>query len=229
MIDELYTNYPFYGSRRMTVSLQKKGYDIGRKKVSTLMRKMGIEAIYPKPNLSKKHSGHKIFPYLLRGAVIKGPNHVWSSDITYIKLRRGFVYLVAFIDWYSRYILSWGLSNSLSSDFCIEAFQAALESIGDVPSICNFDQGSQFTCSSFVNNVLSSGSKISMDGKGRALDNVFIERFWRSLKYEEVYLNEYRTVEDAYAGISKYFEFYNSKRVHQALGYKTPQEIYFAV
>lgn len=214
-IDEIYTDSPFYGSRRIQAVLFEKGFFVGRRKVQSLMKKLGIEAIYPKPKLSTKHPDHKIYPYLLKGLSITKPNQVWSTDITYIRTKHGWVYLVAVMDWYSRFVLSWELSNTLDMEFCLVALRKAL-SIGK-PDIFNSDQGSQFTSENFTAELESKQIKISMDGRGRAYDNIFIERLWRSVKYEEVYLNEYMTVSDAYSGISKYFEFYNERRPHQAL------------
>jgi putative transposase len=185
---------------------------------------MGLEAIYPKPNLSRKHSGHTIYPYLLRGYTIDRPNQVWSADITYIRMTKGFVYLTAIIDWYSRYVLSWRLSNTLDSHFCVEALKEALEQ--GCPEIFNTDQGVQYTSSEFVSVLLDANVQISMDGKGRALDNVFVERLWRTVKHEHIYLHEYATVKELSAGLRKFFEFYNNERLHQSLGYLTPQEVH---
>lgn len=197
---------------------------VNRKRIQNLMRKMGIAAIYPKPNLSKPSTEHKKYPYLLRGVAITRPNQVWSTDITYIRLQRGFIYLTAVIDWYSRYVLSWRLSNSLDTEFCVEALEEALMIAR--PEIFNTDQGSQYTSHAFVEVLTGAGIQISMDGKGRALDNVFVERLWRSVKYEEVYLKNYDNVPDAYCGLDEYFTFYNNERLHQALGYKRPSEVY---
>jgi len=225
-IDEIYTGSPFYGSRRIQAILSGKGFFIGRRKVQSLMKNLGIEAIYPKPKLSTKHPDHKIYPYLLKGLSITKANQVWSTDITYIRTKHGWVYLVAVMDWYSRFVLSWELSNTLDMEFCLVALRKAL-SIGK-PDIFNSDQGSQFTSKNFTAELESKQIKISMDGRGRAYDNIFIERLWRSVKYEEVYLNEYMTVSDAYSGLSKYFEFYNERRPHQSLRYKAPTKIYFS-
>jgi putative transposase len=224
-IDELYTKYPFYGSRRIAVTLKAEGWSIGRKRVQSLMRKMGITAIYPKPKLSKGNAQHIIYPYLLSNIKIIRPNQVWSSDITYIRLRQGFLYLVAIIDWFSRYVLSWKLSTSLESGFCIEALKEALET--ESPEIFNSDQGSQFTSNDFTAILKEKEIKISMDGRGRALDNVFVERLWRSVKYEEVYIKAYQEVIDAKKGLEWYFPFYNKERRHQSLGYKTPNEVHY--
>jgi len=228
LIDRQYLLTPFYGTRRMGAILGRKGYFVNRKRIQRLMKLMGIEAIYPKKNLSRRRHDHKVYPYLLRGLEIARPNQVWSTDITYIRLESGFVYLVAIIDWFSRYVLSWELSNTLMTDFCIEALNCAFKKDNRTPEIFNTDQGCQFTAESFVSAVESMGAKISMDGRGRALDNIFIERLWRSLKYEEVYLKSYRTPKEAYDGISRYFEFYNNQRPHQSLGYKYPCEVYYA-
>jgi len=223
-IDEIYTKYPFYGSRRIAVTLKGEGWSIGRERVQTLMRKMRITAIYPKPKLSKRDSEHIIYPYLLTNINIVRPNQVWSSDITYIRLRQGFLYLVAIIDWYSRYVLTWKLSNTLEIGFCIEALEEALE-IG-CPEIFNTDQGSQFTSKEFTALLKGKEIKISMDSKGRALDNIFIERLWRSVKYEEVYIKSYQAVKDAKEGLGNYFPFYNNERPHQSLEYRTPHEVH---
>jgi len=226
LIDEEYTKTPFYGSRRMREVLKRKGYIVNRKRVQKLMRLMGIEAIYPKPNLSKPHPGHKIYPYLLRNKVIGRVNQVWSADITYIRMKHGWLYLVAIMDWVSRYALSWKLSITLEVDFCIGALDRAL-TIG-IPEIFNSDQGSQFTSLAFIKPLDKRNVQISMDGRGRAMDNVFTERLWRSVKYEEVYLNDYATVGEARKGIGNYMDFYNQERPHQSLDYKTPAEMYFA-
>ena len=229
-IDKIYTRSPFFGSRKIAKELNRteKWRDVDRKRVSRLMRLMGIEAIYPKPRLSKSDDAHKKYPYLLRGLAITRPNQVWSTDITYIPTAKGFVYLTAIIDWYSRYVLSWELSNSLEASFCVKALKRALSLYGR-PEIFNTDQGSQFTSEDFTGLLEVQGIRISMDGKGRCLDNIFIERLWRSVKYEEVYLKEYSTLPDARIGLELYFSFYNESRLHQALGYETPMEVYFAV
>ena len=225
LIDEQYTKTPFYGSRRMREALKRKGYKVNRKRVQRLMRFMGIEAIYPKRNLSKPSSGHKIYPYLLRGRKTREVNEVWSTDITYIRMRHGWLYLVAIMDWMSRYVLSWKLSTTLEVDFCIQALEKAL-AIG-TPEIFNSDQGSQFTSLAFLDLLEKRNIQISMDGRGRAMDNVFNERLWRSIKYEEVYINDYETVHDAEERIDRYMSFYNWERPHQSLNYKTPAEVYF--
>ena len=226
-IDKIYTDYPFYGSRKVAAQLSRDlEYRINRKRTQRLMRLMGIEAIYPKPNLSKAHPNHCHYPYLLKGLAIDHPNHVWGTDITYVRLSDGFLYLVAFMDWHSRYVLSWQLSTSLEADFCIEAAKVALEN--GTPQIANSDQGVQFTRQSYLDVWKNRHIQVSMDGSGRCMDNIFTERLWRSLKYEEVYLKDYQTVAEARSGISSWFDFYNHKRVHQSLNYQTPAEIYLA-
>jgi putative transposase len=227
LLDAQYTATPFYGSRRMTAWLRVQGYAVNRKRVTRLMHQMGIEAIYAKPKLSQPIAGHKIYPYLLRGVTIERVNHVWSTDITYIRLQHGFIYLVAVIDWFSRYVLSWALSITLDGAFCLEALEAALQ--GGRPEIFNTDQGAQFTSRAFTERLSHGGIQISMDGRGRALDNVFVERLWRTVKYEEVYLREYSTVREAQQGLRRYFGFYNDERLHQALGYRTPAAVYHGV
>jgi putative transposase len=225
-IDEIHTRIPFYGQRRLIQELETEyGIYAGRDAVRTLMRILRIEAIYPKPNTSEPHPGHTIYPYLLRGVTAAYPNHIWGTDITYIRLRAGFCYLVVFIDWYSRKVLGWRLSSTMDTTFCIDAFRDAL--LLGTPDICNSDQGSQFTGDQFVTEVLSHGTiKISMNGRGRCLDNIFTERLWRSVKYEDVYIKGYETIEDARKGLTEYFEFYNSKRRHQSLDGRTPNEVY---
>ena len=227
LIDEQYTKTPFYGIRRITEVLRRLGYIINHKRVSRLMRIMGLEAIYPKPRLSKTRIENRKYPYLLKGISIERPNQVWSSDITYIRLIRGFVYLVAIMDWFSRYILSWAVSNTLDVYFCIEALEQALKI--NRPVIFNSDQGSQFTSDLFTGKLLENGIQISMDGRGRVYDNIFVERLWRTVKYEEVYLNDYSDMRDGKAGLSSYFKFYNNERIHQSLGYRTPREIYYDI
>ena len=224
LIDRQYLKTPFYGSRRMRASLRRQGHPVNRKRVRRLMRLMGITAIYQRPNTSKPSRGHKIYPYLLRGMTIDRVNQVWATDITYIPMPHGFMYLVAIMDWYSRYVLVWQLSNTLDVDFCIDALEEALAK--GTPEIFNTDQGSQFTSEAFTGILLKRGIQISMDGKGRCLDNVFVERLWRSLKYEEVYLKDYQRVPEARAGIGAYLGFYNDERPHQALGYRTPREVF---
>lgn len=225
LIDEQYTRTPFYGIRKITKCLNQRGHQVNHKRVRRLMRLMGLEAIYPKCRLSKKDSSHKIYPYLLNGLDIKRSNQVWATDITYIRMRRGFLYLVAVMDWYSRYVLSWAVSISLETAFCIEALEMALKM--GCPEIFNSDQGSQFTSKDFTDKLLTRFVKISMDGRGRVFDNIFIERLWRTLKYEEVYLKEYTTVTGATENIAHYFRFYNEERIHQTLGYKTPHQFYY--
>lgn len=226
LIDRQYTETPFYGSRKMTAWLNSQKHQVNRKRVQRLMRLMGIEAIYPKPNLSRRRQDHKVYPYLLRGVEIVSPDQVWSTDITYVRVGQGFVYLTAVIDWYSRYVLSWQMSNSLDASFCVEALSEALDR--SEPEIFNTDQGCQYTSKDFLKPLIDRNIRISMDSKGRALDNIFIERLWRTVKYEEVYLKEYRTVRNARSSLKDYFKFYNNRRLHQSLGYKTPKEIYFA-
>jgi putative transposase len=224
-IDELHLKWPFYGSRKLTLELRALGHDVNRKRVQRLMRLMSIESVAPKPNTSKPSREHARYPYLLRDLVIFRPNQVWAADITYIPLARGFAYLVAIIDWYSRRVLSWRLSNTMDSSFCVEALHQALELFGK-PEIFNTDQGSQFTAAAFTDVLRERGVNISMDGKGRCIDNIFVERLWRSLKYEEVYLHAYRDLVEARDGIARYMRFFNTERAHQALGYQTPDAIY---
>ena len=224
LIDEEYTRHPFYGVRRMKAMLENKGHKVNRKRIRRLSRNMGIEAVYPKPKLTKSSSEHKKYPYLLKGLKIDHPDHVWCSDITYIKTKYGFVYLTAIMDWFSRYVMSFEVSTTLDKEFCIKALKDALSH--SKPEIFNSDQGVQFTCEEFITSLKETGVTISMDGRGRAHDNIFIERLWRTVKYEEVYLKEYETVKDAVSGLCKYFHFYNKERPHQALGYKTPYEVY---
>jgi putative transposase len=224
LIDREYTAHPFRGSRGMTTWLQKGGRQVNRKRVQRLMRLMGLEAIYPKPKLSVGGAGHKVYPYLLRNVAIDRVNQVWSTDITYIPLPNGFMYLTAVIDWFSRYVLSWRLSNTLDVEFCIEALEDALNH--GRPEVFNTDQGVQFTSTSFTSRLERAGAKISMDGKGRCLDNVFVERLWRTVKYEEVYLWRHETVPALQAGLARYFPFYNQERYHQSLANRTPAEVY---
>jgi putative transposase len=224
-IDEVYTQWPFYGARKITEHLLREALEVNHKRVSRLMRLMGIEAIYCKPRTTKSHPEHRKFPYLLGGLKIVRPNQAWATDITYIRLHHGFVYLVAVMDWYSRYVLSWRLSNTLESSFCIEALQEALGRFGP-PDIFNSDQGSQFTSTDFTDVLKAASVRISMDGRGRAVDNIFVERLWRSVKYEEVYLKDYQTMREAAAGLGSYFTFYDDVRLHQALDYRTPAEAY---
>ena len=225
-IDELHLKYPFMGSRSIRDQLRGMGHRVGREHVSTLMKKMGIAALYRKPRLSKPHPEHKVYPYLLNGVEITRANHVWASDLTYIPMARGFCYLVAIMDWASRKVLAWRLSNTLDASFCTEALEEAIRNFG-TPDIFNTDQGSQFTSDAFVGILRSHGIAISMDGKGRWLDNVFVERLWRSVKYEEVYLKAYSYLAEARQGLREYFEFYNSQRRHQSLDRRTPDDVYW--
>lgn len=226
-IDEIHLKYPFYGSRRIRNELEDRGYRVGRGHVVTLMRKMGIEAIYCKPRTSIPHPAHKIYPYLLRGLDISRANQVWAADITYLPMDRGFCYLVAIIDWLSRRVLAWRLSNTLHTSFCLQALEEAIQRFG-TPEIFNTDQGSQFTSDEFTEALLSCGIRISMDGQGRWVDNVFIERLWRSVKYEEVYLKAYDSISEARGELERYFEFYNMRRRHQSLDYQTPDKVYWS-
>ena len=219
-IDVQYLKTPFYGSRRVAKEL-----GINRKRAQRLMRLMGLEAIYPKPRTSVANPEHKIFPYLLRDVTVERRDQAWAADITYVPMPRGFLYLVAIMDWYSRFVLSWRLSNTMETAFCVEALESALE--GSKPEIFNTDQGSQFTALAFVGTLQEAGIRVSMDGRGRALDNAFIERLWRSVKYEDLYLRDYSTVPEVEAGLGRYFDFYNYQRPHQGLGYRTPAEVHF--
>jgi putative transposase len=225
LIDEIHLKRPFYGSRRIRDDLLDLGYSINRKKVQRLMRLMGITALYPKANTSRPGKGHKIYPYLLKGLRIDRPNQVWATDLTYIPMAKGFVYVVAIMDWYSRKVLAWRVSNTMDADSCVEALEEAISRYG-APDIFNTDQGAQFTSDAFTGVLKDNGIQISMDGKGRWVDNVFVERLWRSLKYEEVYLKAYDTVGEARAGIGRYFRFYNGERRHQSLKRKTPDQVY---
>jgi putative transposase len=224
-IDEEYLEHPYYGRRRMTIEMKKRGFFVGQKRVRSAMQTMGLEAIYPKPNLSTANKEHKNFPYLLRELIVNRPDQAWAGDITYIPLIAGFGYLFAIIDWFSRYVIAWALSNLLDTEFCIEALEKSLSR--KRPEIFNTDQGVQFTSHQFTTRLENSGIKISMDGKGRALDNVFVERLWRSVKYEEIYPKGYEDLKEARKGLRRYFEFYNEKRPHQGLDYRTPAEVYF--
>ncbi len=225
LIDEQYTRTPFYGSPKMTAWLWRQGRCVNHKRVERLMRQLGLRAICPGPKTSRPAPGHRIYPYLLRGLDIDRPDQVWASDVTYIRLLHGFVYLVAVMDWFSRYVLAWELSVSLESSFCISALDWALQDAQ--PEIFNTDQGSQFTSLAFTDRLQREGVRISMDGRGRFLDNIFVERLWRSVKYEEVYLHDYQTIPQAAEGLGRYFRFYNTERPHEALGYRTPEEVYF--
>jgi putative transposase len=225
LIDEEYTQHPFYGSRRMVVILLRQGWLVNRKRVQRLMRVMGLAGMAPGPSTTLRHPGHKVYPYLLRGVAVVRPNHVWSIDITYIRLARGFAYLVAVIDWYSRRVLSWRISNSMDASFCVDCLEEALIDHGK-PDIFNSDQGVQFTSQAFTGVLLREGVAISMDGRGRALDNIFVERLWRNVKHEDVYLNGYATMGDLTVGLTRDFAFYNEERPHQSLNYQTPDVVY---
>ena len=226
LIDELFTAYPFYGSRQMRNAIRRMGHKINRKRVQRLMLKMGLQSIAPKPNTSKPHPQHKIYPYRLRGLDIVRANQVWCSDITYIRLAGGFVYLTAVMDWHSRYVLSWELSVSMESDFCVSSLEQALHLYGR-PEIFNTDQGAQYTSNDFTGVLKEHQITISMDGKGRAIDNIFIERLWRSVKYEEIYIKEYQSVKELRYALKRYFDFYNFERPHQSFDGQTPAEIYY--
>jgi len=226
VIDEQYMRTPFFGSRQMSRYLARQlGQSVNRKRIQRLMRKMGIEAIYAKPNTTQRNKKHKVFPYLLRDVEISRKDQVWSTDITYVPLRNGYMYLVAVIDWRTRYVLSWRLSNTLDTHFCLEALEEALTI--STPEIFNTDQGSQFTSHAFTSRLEASGIAVSMDGRGRALDNVFIERLWRTVKYEDIYLKDYESARHLADGLTWYFEFYRNERPHSSLGYQTPGEVYF--
>jgi putative transposase len=224
LLDEQYTRMPFYGVERMTAWLRQQGYVVNPKRVRRLLRLMGLEALYPKPRLSLPSEQERRYPYLLRGRAIIAVNDVWSTDITYVRMRHGFLYLVAVLDWYSRYVLAWELSNTLDTRFCLQALEGALRH--GQPRIFNTDQGAQFTSAIYTGRLEQAGIQISWDGRGRALDNVFVERLWRSVKWEEVYLHDYQTVADALSGLDRYFRFYNQERPHQALAYRTPAQVY---
>lgn len=224
VVDEEFTKRPCRGARQMMWRLRDLGYSIGRKRTRSLMRRLGLEAVFPKKNTSKRNLEHPVYPYLLRDVVITRPNQVWSMDITYIRLGKGFVYLVAVIDWHSRYVIAWRLSNTLTADFCVECLEEALQY--GKPEIFNTDQGCQFTSEEFTRVLLNRGIQISMDGRGRALDNIFVERLWRTVKYEDVYLKGYQTIPDAQAGLRDYFDYYNMQRRHSSLEHKTPWMIF---
>jgi putative transposase len=225
LLDEQYTHTPYYGVRRMTAWLRRQGYRVNHKRVARLLRTMGLETIYPKPHTSQGNPTHRVYPYLLRGVPITRVNQVWSTDITYIRLHGGFIYLVAVMDWFSRYVLSWAVSITMDVGFCLEALEYALEVAH--PEIFNSDQGAQFTSLEFTGRLVAAGIQISMDGRGRALDNVFVERLWRTVKYEEVYLKDYATPREATQQLGRFFVRYNEQRQHQALGYQTPATVYF--
>lgn len=224
LIDEEYTKTPFYGARSMTTWLRRGGHPVNRKRMQRLMRLMGIEAVYPKPRLSIASKDHRNYPYLLRNLTIERPDQAWCADITYVRLVHGYVYLVAIMDWYSRYVLAWELSNTMDTEFCMKALERALRV--SKPDIFNTDQGSQFTSLEFTGKLEGTGIRISMDGRGRVFDNIFIERLWRTVKYEEVYLHDYRTVREVHSGLKRYFQFYNRLRFHSSLDDKTPYEVY---
>ena len=224
LIDEEYTAHPFYGSRRLTACLERQGEEVNRKRVQRLMRLMGLEAIHPKPRLSLAGRGHRVFPYLLRGVKIARPDQVWSTDITYIPLTAGFMYLAAIMDWYSRCVLAWRLSNTLDGSFCLDMLNEALSR--GKPEVFNTDQGVQFTAEAWTSRLVSAGVAVSMDGRGRCLDNVFVERLWRTVKYEDVYLRGYAVVPELQHGLGQYFPFYNTERLHQSLDYRTPAAVY---
>jgi len=225
LIDEAYTRHPFYGSRKMVDFLGEVGHTVNRKRVQRLMKQMGLAGMAPGPNTSRPHPEHKVYPYLLRGVAVVRPNQVWSTDITYLRLSQGFAYLVAVIDWYSRRVLSWRISNHQEATFCVDCLEEALRTHG-TPEIFNSDQGSQFTSDGFTGVLRREGITISMDGRGRAFDNIFIERLWRSVKYEDVYLRGYGSMGELLRGLTDYFAFYNDDRPHQSLGYKTPSKVY---
>lgn len=225
LIDEQYTKTPFYGVDKMTAWLIRQGYTVNPKRIRRLMRKMGLEAIYPKPRLSLSTSENKKYPYLLRDLEIERPDQVWCADITYIRMRQGFLYLMAIMDWYSRYVLAWRLSNTLDTGFCLDALNAAL--VISQPEIFNTDQGVQFTSAEFTKRLQEAEIRISMDGRGRVFDNIFVERLWRTVKYEEVYIHSYEGVHDTFSNLERYFRFYNTERIHESLGYMTPHEVYF--
>jgi len=226
LIDRVYTKYPFYGSPRITEELKRQGQWVNEKRVARLMRVMGLQATLPGPHTSKPHPEHEVYPYLLKCLQVRAPNEVWAADITYIPLVVGFMYLVAIMDWYSRYVLAWEISNTLEAGFCVETLDRAIGKHGP-PGISNTDQGSQFTSKEYVGRLKEASVRISMDGRGRAADNAFVERLWRSVKYEDIYLKEYRDGGCLYDGLNHYFQFYNTERPHQSLDYRTPAEVYF--
>lgn len=225
-IDELYLEFPYYGARRMAAQLRREGQTLDRKTARKYMQEMGLIAVYPGPNLSKRHSEHRVFPYLLRDVSPSAPNHIWGTDITFIRLRNGWMYLVAVLDWYSRYIVSWALDDTMELGFVLDAARHALAQA--TPQYWNTDQGSQFTSPQFTELVLTSGARLSMDGKGRALDNIFTERLWRTIKYDHVYLHDWATPREARQSLSRFIRIYNERRLHEALGYRPPAEVYFA-
>jgi len=225
LIDRVYLRHPYYGSPRMTDELRELGWEVNVKRIARLMRLMALQAVVPGPHTSRPHPQHRVYPYLLRGLEILSPNAVWCADITYIPMRHGYLYLMAVMDWFSRYVLAWELSNSLETAFCLQALGRALRKAK--PGIFNTDQGAQFTSEEFTGRLITEGVQISMDGRGRALDNLFVERLWRSLKYEEVYLRDYIDGQDAWQSLGRYFRFYNTARRHQGLGRRTPADVYF--
>ena len=225
LIDEEYTRHPFFGSRRMVGFLRERGWAVNRKRVQRLMQQLGLAGMAPGPHTSQPHPAHPVYPYLLRGLTIDRPNQVWSTDITYIRLAQGFGYLVAILDWYSRKVLTWRLSNTLEAEFCVDCFHEAVRRFG-VPEIFNTDQGAQFTSHDFITALKAHPLRISMDGRGRVADNIFVERLWRTVKYEDIYLKEYETLAQVQVGLKVYFNFYNGERGHQSLGYQTPDRVY---
>lgn len=225
-VDRLYTAHPYYGTRRLMHVLNQEGFDVGRKRIRSIMRLLGLEALYPKENTSKPDHLHRVYPYLLRQLAIEYPNHVWGTDITYIRIANGFCYLVAILDWYSRYVVSWELSPTLEIPFCLNNIARAL-AIG-TPAIHNSDQGSHFTSPQYTEPLIARDVAISMDGRGRCMDNIFTERLWRTVKYEDIYLKGYATIDDVRSGLTDYFHFYNEERPHQSLEYRTPASLYFA-
>ena len=227
-MDEIFTENPVYGARKIRVELMKLGFSISRPTVADYMKILGLEAIYPKPKTSTKNPNHKIYPYLLKNIKASYPNHIWGTDITYIRMQGSFMYLVAFLDWYSRYVVGWGLSDTLEDDFVIDTLENTLITASSIPHIANSEQGSQFTSNDYLNLLLVNNIKISMDGRGRCMDNIFTERLWRTVKYEDIYIKEYTSPKQLRAGLHDFFIKYNTKRPHQSLDYKTPAEIYFA-
>jgi putative transposase len=228
LIDKEYTRAPFYGYRKMTVRLNNQhGYNVNHKRIARLLAKMGLQAIYPRPKTTISHPQHKKYPYLLRNLEINRPNQVWAADITYVSMPRGFMYLVAIMDWFSRFVVAWQLSNTLESTFCVEVLQRAL--LHGQPEIFNTDQGVQFTSHAFTEELENAGIRISMDGRGRVFDNIFVERLWRSVKYEDIYINEYAAVPALFTGLGRYFDIYNYERPHQSLAYATPADVHFSV
>jgi putative transposase len=227
-LDELHLEAPFYGARKLAAALRREGHKVGRRHVTTLMRRMGIEALYRRPRTSIPARGAAIYPYLLENVAIERPHQVWASDLTYLPMAHGFLYLMAILDIASRKVLAWRVSNTMSADFCVEALEEALRKFGP-PEIFNTDQGSQFTCEAWIAPLKAAGVAISMDGKGRWIDNIFIERLWRSVKYEDVYLHAYASGSEARHSLRRYFAFYNARRVHESLGYATPDEVYFSM